>query len=122
MNAQTKHTPGPWEVHGNNIVATKGNVDVAVICYSGEHFTGEDKANARLIAAAPELLEALRNVVGAFTTNPDPESRPISATWLAEYLRHRKCPRGERMGPSLEQIQDECINTARAAIAKAVTP
>lgn len=66
MNAQTKHTAGPWEVQGNNIVATKGNVDVAVICYSGEHFTGEDKANARLIAAAPELLDALRWIVDSY--------------------------------------------------------
>lgn len=62
MNAQTKHTAGPWEVQGNNIVATKGNVDVAVICYSGEHFTGEDKANARLIAAAPTMYEFIAKV------------------------------------------------------------
>ncbi len=54
----TKHTPGPWSYQ-----ATAGNHDFAVYPES----TGRDIAlvrdfnepNARLIASAPELLEAL---------------------------------------------------------------
>lgn len=59
-----KHTPGPWTQHkwpfGFDVVA--GNSDqsrvVASTCTSD--FAGsEDAANARLIAAAPDLLQAL---------------------------------------------------------------
>jgi len=62
-----KHTPGPWQVtmlHGEpaRAVTNRDNVLVAD-CYPDTH---EDlqlpqsyQANARLIAAAPEMLEAL---------------------------------------------------------------
>jgi hypothetical protein len=53
------HTPGPWAYH-----ATAGNHDFAIY----PEATGRDvalvrdfnEANARLIVAAPELLQALR--------------------------------------------------------------
>ena len=60
---ETKHTPGPWtatptaghETHGQSVVyAEADGKDVAVI-YDG-------KANARLIAAAPELLAACKAI------------------------------------------------------------
>ena len=78
MNEQvTKHTPGPWEMmpplgEGNySVMSSKvnagGNWYVAEIP-NGSH--AEAQANARLIAAAPELLDALRLVLahdGALT-------------------------------------------------------
>ena len=61
---ETKHTPGPWratppalrhEKHGQSVVyAEADGKDVAVI-YDG-------RANARLIAAAPELLAACKAI------------------------------------------------------------
>ena len=58
----TKHTPGPWEVVGGTIIQTaderrKWVAEVPAASSIHETFI-TDRANARLIAAAPELLEA----------------------------------------------------------------
>lgn len=65
------HTPGPWKVEGYNVRQSGqyGTRMIADICYTGPHHTPPDEypkscrladeANARLIAAAPELLESL---------------------------------------------------------------
>lgn len=65
MSAQ-KHTPGPWTAeHGiyGSIVCKDGKSMIAVWpeALGGPEFPHE--ANARLIAAAPELLEALLQVI-----------------------------------------------------------
>jgi hypothetical protein len=62
-----KHTDGPWiiheykdQIHGIDITEGKKG---KVICNITSHFTAkheEAQANAKLIAAAPKLLEALR--------------------------------------------------------------
>ena len=69
--ADTKHTPGPWSdksiaiahvyhVHSKRTIANCGgytdNTD------DGKHII-ENEANAQLIAAAPDLLEALEYVL-----------------------------------------------------------
>jgi hypothetical protein len=68
----SKHTPGPWKVvrDGNplsaGIVAVIEHSPDRHIAVEEDHFGGPWcapdtwEANARLIAAAPELLEALR--------------------------------------------------------------
>jgi hypothetical protein len=71
------HTPGPWETqyrgNGESEVLANGadRDDVACICYvagglgmSIEEII-ESEANAKLIAAAPELLDALKQAVRA---------------------------------------------------------
>lgn len=65
MNAQ--HTPGPWTIektsHDTEIVAGKYH-----ICNVGESVRcseNEAKANARLIASAPDLLAALQAFAAA---------------------------------------------------------
>jgi hypothetical protein len=50
---QFKHTPGPWEGNADYIVSS----NLQIVCTLSEHDTA--KADAKLIAAAPELLEAL---------------------------------------------------------------
>jgi|SRR6185369_10158918 len=52
----TQHTPGPWAVNrsGNRIMV---DTRMETICQAN------GVANARLIAAAPELLEALQQVI-----------------------------------------------------------
>ena len=55
------HTPGPWEVgYSNNQapVVTAGEHDIATVDTS----RGDSEANARLIAAAPDLLKAAQNM------------------------------------------------------------
>jgi hypothetical protein len=60
-----KHTPGPWafSAYTNDVC----NFEVFASGSSGEIVAGEygvtEEADARLIAATPELLEALRNMV-----------------------------------------------------------
>lgn len=49
----TKHTPGPWLVMGNQ---RNGHFDFVLPTADDKDF----QANARLIAAAPELLEACK--------------------------------------------------------------
>ena len=62
---ETKHTPGPWEAVGLTVCQVPPGGREIIF---GAHNTrsgdkDERQANARLIAAAPELLEALRGLV-----------------------------------------------------------
>ncbi len=51
---KTKHTPGPWRLDPDSLNVFAGGLVAQV--YGAVH-TGEKRANAGLIAAAPELLE-----------------------------------------------------------------
>ena len=66
-----KHTPGPWQVEPRT---ENGTYYVSIPRKDGTIFTSswvaqvgpfndEDEANARLVAAAPELLEACEDMV-----------------------------------------------------------
>jgi len=52
----TKHTPGPWHV-SNGVQIRSERHQIAKVWMMRD---GEGNANARLIAAAPDLLEALK--------------------------------------------------------------
>lgn len=76
---KAKHTPGPWNIYFNSqddLVIRKMFADgqeshVVARCHSGY-------ANARLIAAAPELLEALETLAEHFEYYMgDNECRPL---------------------------------------------
>ena len=57
----TTHTPGPWRVEGRDIRQGQENL-IAQVARQVDNNGGDDpirNANARLIAAAPEVLEAL---------------------------------------------------------------
>jgi len=73
----SKHTPGPWSFDGppDNIIVWSGPDDR--VCFMTSD--GAAKANARLIAAAPEMLDALRDAAKAManTGGIDP---PVLAT------------------------------------------
>lgn len=67
----TTHTPGPWKAYdataGTHIVAEneEGDARVAYVKVCLADFSPKaQQANARLIAAAPELLAALEALVG----------------------------------------------------------
>lgn len=49
----TQHTPGPWTVR-------QGEYNFTYKVYAEKGDPEQDKANIRLVAAAPELLEAAR--------------------------------------------------------------
>ena len=86
-NAQEggKHTPGPWQIEGRRgagyIISAGTNAErdgpadyVGVLdpmFYVAGERADELAANARLAAAAPALLEALRGAIGALEFSRD---------------------------------------------------
>lgn len=57
---QSNHTPGPWHVEAEIVDGqVKYSIDQETVYESGDIERGEVKANCNLIAAAPQLLEAL---------------------------------------------------------------
>ena len=75
----TQHTPGPWEAVGNLVRSPMHQPEglprgVQIgDCRDGYFLsnTEEAKANARLIAAAPDLLEALSKLIDAVSVRID---------------------------------------------------
>lgn len=61
----SKHTPGPWVSHDADVYDGAGcqATHVANCNPDGDMFQSTADANARLIAAAPDLLEALTEAV-----------------------------------------------------------
>jgi hypothetical protein len=65
-----KHTPGPWQLEDADpneefeiFVPAQpcGRYNIATVCYGyDEPFESQQHANAKLIAAAPEMLDALK--------------------------------------------------------------
>lgn len=59
-----KHTPGPWHIDGHEVHAGDGCEFVTTFDPS----TAVGTANARLIAAAPELLDTLKEALRVMET------------------------------------------------------
>ena len=66
QNTNTKHTPGPWTVASQdtetNEIPIKCGKSILARVAPRPHWDATQEANARLIAAAPAMLEALRAV------------------------------------------------------------
>lgn len=95
-----KGTPGPWQVatqNGARIWNGDSDIFVADCKKSGSIRLEEIKANAQLISAAPELLEALDEL------ERYADGFSVSAVYLNEEIE------GQRL-----------LKNARAAIAKAL--
>jgi len=57
----SKHTPGPWYVRReHDMPVVKSQTDEVPICVGSNK--DQDFINARLIAAAPEMLEFLKEI------------------------------------------------------------
>ncbi len=66
----TLHTPGPWRDVDGRIFSDGYLISGAPIATVHKRkASGQYEANARLIAAAPELLEALRGLVSIYSTD-----------------------------------------------------
>ncbi len=92
----SKHTPGPWLVasrsytHGHTgasgihfwVVDSQGN---ALPCDTRSSKNAEPYANAKIIAAAPDMLDALKIARDA--------------------MARMDCGSGTRMGDALEQVE-----------------
>lgn len=100
----SEHTPGPWEIESIDSApddhlrimgrpvwpctrfGAKGVWDIASVNELGDENVDEQIANARLIAAAPDMLEALRAILpgklcGEGWNLPDDELVQIMVTF-----------------------------------------
>ena len=79
----SKHTPGPWEIETGRPLEVVLRADGTAVgaAYGSD---SEAEANARLIAAAPDLLDIAQRVVAECTdTFHDPAD--MSPEWVAIY-------------------------------------
>jgi hypothetical protein len=112
MTEASKRTPRPWQVvdcpdYGEDctrvLIVRAESDDVCVVCAHSDCDEPREKSNAALIAAAPDMLAALKAALAAL----DPDSidgAPIDAKSLRAAQSWMRAKFGE---------------TARAAIAKA---
>jgi hypothetical protein len=84
--SKSKHTPGPWraqlheDFEGQWGVVSTCEIEW-LIAEAAPHIDGDpDEANARLIAAAPELLEALQALRRICADTPAVERNPRFVT------------------------------------------
>lgn len=83
---KNQHTPGPWAVSPyNNIVSKNGTVAKT------EQMPGNDdaerKANARLIAAAPDLLSALSRIADYLDGVNNGTRAEVDTSWVGQVAR-----------------------------------
>jgi len=95
------HTPGPWTIDPNEdyplaVIRVDEDNDGIGVCEIGTEYqptradaTPEQFANARLIAAAPEMLEALERVSNAFQRGRYPELQGVACD-VFEAIRKAK--------------------------------
>lgn len=75
---QEKFTQGKWEADGNRVIIKNENKPNKIICEGSNPYDNETLANARLIAKAPEMLEALKRCEGIFGALADIGRHPIA--------------------------------------------
>ncbi len=80
----SEHTKGPWRVgaygpNGCYTVGTEGGLMVAMVAHSVNYPDQAEQAfgDANLIAAAPDLLEALKEMVADFGDTPSDRFRSL---------------------------------------------
>lgn len=103
----TRHTPGPWGLDAYGAVAGVGGVVIAQTVHDTRYAPSilsalERDANARLIAAAPDLLAALEDATALF---------------CADHEACRFCDADTEAGE--DHDPDAMCSTMIAAIAKA---
>lgn len=83
---EVKHTPGPWSHRNGRIFATDNeNLTIANVAKA---FDGDyNPVNGNLIAAAPDLLRALENVVFWHGRRLEDEGLLPAAEQLSEIAR-----------------------------------
>ena len=65
-----QHTPGPWRAEGwDNLVVNSRDGDTIICEPGGSEYASKEElqANARLIAAGPDMLAALKGLVNIAT-------------------------------------------------------
>ena len=72
------HSKGPWDTDGDEIFVASNDMSIALISHV-ESADIESAANARLIAAAPDLLSALKEML-ALSGDPNAATGEFDTT------------------------------------------
>ena len=94
-----KHTPGPWFKADDRQVKRKDGTMIATAWWFGNKGSvpeSEAIANNYLIAAAPEMYEALKDVCSEICPDKDREECPNGYNKNCFVLKALKKARGER--------------------------
>lgn len=102
------YTPGPWEANVDSCVPDRGRVFVSgaggwdhdSVCCVYENGLARDEANARLIAASPDMYEALSRLVGA-----------VKVIKESEYDRASDWDRLERVIGECERVMGKAVSS-----------
>jgi hypothetical protein len=78
--SEFKGTRGPWSRDGYEFFNSDG-ANIFDLTYGSHTGINEDEANTNLIAAAPELLEALQEMVAIVKKHTYPQPDKPSSTW-----------------------------------------
>lgn len=97
MRNETKHTPGPWYAKGGQVVQHRTGRTLALVPYYDKGNEEQDQT-AQVMAAAPELLEALERVT----------------PWIGKMIAD-----GAHLGTVLPGDCEQALSQARGAIEKA---
>lgn len=98
----TGHTPGPWQLQQSGhdfwidtepFGAGAGRMDIARVAWGHQEMFRERRANARLIAAAPDLLKACEDALSACVDPYGPVDRIEAADVLRAAIANAKEPR-----------------------------
>ncbi len=115
----TKHTPGPWmaeqDQKGRWRVYCDAYSDEAPLVAKGSQVWPMSEEDAHLIAAAPDLLEALRALAGARDVTYYDDSDRSSGTYQVCIVCHEMAEKASEIAHDASCI----VGKARAAIAKA---
>ena len=76
----TKHTPGPWDAAIDMKIRARGSVVGAVYAQPN----GIDRANATLVAAAPDLLESLYSIERLLRDSPCAAAHVLAIAAIAK--------------------------------------
>ncbi len=104
----SEHTPGPWEAKDGTVIRRDHDADGGAtylydtVATMSIGVKGSPRANARLMAAAPDLLEALRDLLSVLRG----EHEALGCDWSTE----------DNGKPSAPCVGCTAMSQARAAI------
>ena len=75
-----KPTPGPWKQEGYGVISENGETEIVIYCGKTQANLEEKRANARLIAKAPDMFSAIQDIISSAQAN--------DANSLAEAINH----------------------------------
>lgn len=84
--AAVRPTPGPWEIRDGLIYGIEDGASYLVCDVVGDPSAAvneQDEANARLIAAAPELMEACKQMLKWIDCGCDPSGKSLASARAA---------------------------------------